>query len=53
VKEIPGAGSGPGFEWLVAWRHLRDTSPRSHYTLVTGVSLLVVGILLAFLVNFF
>jgi lipoprotein-releasing system permease protein len=34
-----------GFEWLVAWRHLRDVDHnKSHRTLVTGVLLLVVGL---------
>ena len=33
-----------GFEWLVAWRHLRDADNKSHRTLVTGVLLLVVGL---------
>ena len=28
---------GPGFEWLVAWRHLRDPDHKSHRTLITGV----------------
>jgi lipoprotein-releasing system permease protein len=35
----------PGFEWLVAWRHLRDPDTRSHRTLVTGVILIVLGVL--------
>jgi lipoprotein-releasing system permease protein len=29
--------SGPGFEWFVAWRHLRDPERRSHRTLIVGV----------------
>ena len=34
-----------GFEWLVAWRHLRDLDHnKSHRTLVTGVLLLVLGL---------
>ncbi len=34
-----------GFEWLVAWRHLRDVDHnKSHRTLVTGVLLLVIGL---------
>ena len=34
---------GPGFEWLVAWRHLRDPDTRSHRTLITGVVLMALG----------
>jgi lipoprotein-releasing system permease protein len=37
---------GPGFEWFVAWRHLRDAQPRSRRTLWAGVILLGVGALL-------
>jgi len=33
----------PGFEWLVAWRHLRDPDRRSHRTLITGIVLLILG----------
>jgi lipoprotein-releasing system permease protein len=32
-----------GFEWFVAWRHLRDTEGRSHRTLLVGLVLLLVG----------
>lgn len=32
-----------GFEWFVAWRHLRDAEGRSHRTLVVGLVLLLVG----------
>jgi lipoprotein-releasing system permease protein len=35
----------PGFEWLVAWRHLRDPDTKSHRTLVTGLVLVVLGAL--------
>jgi lipoprotein-releasing system permease protein len=33
----------PGFEWFVAWRHLRDPERRSRRTLVVGVAALVAG----------
>ena len=36
---------GPGFEWLVAWRHLRDPDHKSHRTLITGVILFGLGLL--------
>jgi lipoprotein-releasing system permease protein len=32
-----------GFEWFVAWRHLRDAEARSHRTLLVGLVLLLVG----------
>jgi lipoprotein-releasing system permease protein len=35
----------PGFEWFVAWRHLRDPERRSRRTLVVGVVLLALGLL--------
>ena len=35
--------TGPGFEWFVAWRHLRDAERKSHWTLIVGLSLLAVG----------
>ena len=35
----------PGFEWLVAWRHLRDPDRKSHRTLVTGLTLIALGAL--------
>ena len=35
----------PGFEWMVAWRHLRDPDTRSHRTLITGVVFIVLGAL--------
>jgi lipoprotein-releasing system permease protein len=35
----------PGFEWLVAWRHLRDPDHKSHRTLITGVVLIALGAL--------
>lgn len=34
---------GPGFEWFVAWRHLRDTESRTHRTLLVGIILIAVG----------
>ncbi|MEO5766876.1 MAG: FtsX-like permease family protein [Polyangia bacterium] len=37
------AMSGPGFEWFVAWRHLRDAERKSYRTLVVGLGLLVFG----------
>ena len=35
----------PGFEWLVAWRHLRDPERSSHKTLIVGLALLLLGVL--------
>ena len=35
--------TGPGFEWFVAWRHLRDDQPKSRRTLITGIVLLALG----------
>ncbi len=35
----------PGFEWMVAWRHLRDPDTRSHRTLITGFTLIALGAL--------
>lgn len=35
----------PGFEWLVAWRHLRDPDRTTHKTLVVGVVLIWLGII--------
>ena len=35
----------PGFEWMVAWRHLRDPDTRSHRTLLTGFTLIALGAL--------
>ncbi len=35
----------PGFEWFVAWRHLRDPERRSRRTLVVGIGALVAGAL--------
>ncbi|HXI59435.1 MAG TPA: FtsX-like permease family protein [Polyangia bacterium] len=34
----------PGFEWFVAWRHLRDPERRSRRTLVVGVIILALGL---------
>ena len=36
---------GFGFEWLVAWRHLRDPDRSSHKTLIVGLVLLALAIL--------
>jgi lipoprotein-releasing system permease protein len=33
----------PGFEWFVAWRHLRDPELRSPVALIVGLALLVVA----------
>ncbi len=33
----------PGFEWFIAWRHLRDPERRSRRTLVVGLAALVAG----------
>ena len=33
----------PGFEWFVAWRHLRDTERRSRRTLLIGLAALLAG----------
>ena len=35
----------PGFEWFVAWRHLRDPERRSHRTLIVGLALIALGAL--------
>ncbi|HEY0711038.1 MAG TPA: ABC transporter permease [Polyangia bacterium] len=35
---------GPGFEWFVAWRHLRDPERRSHKLLIAGIVILVLGL---------
>jgi lipoprotein-releasing system permease protein len=35
--------TGPGFEWFVAWRHLRDADRKSHRMLTAGLALLVIG----------
>ena len=35
----------PGFEWFVAWRHLRDPERRSRRTLVVGIVALLAGVL--------
>lgn len=32
-----------GFEWFVAWRHLRDPERRSRRTLIVGLALLAIG----------
>jgi lipoprotein-releasing system permease protein len=33
----------PGFEWFIAWRHLRDPERRSRRTLVVGLAALAAG----------
>src|SRR3954462_1357896 len=33
-----------GFEWYVAWRHLRDPERRGHKLLKAGLAVLVLGI---------
>jgi lipoprotein-releasing system permease protein len=35
--------TGLGFEWFVAWRHLRDAERKRHATLIVGVALLALG----------
>jgi len=35
--------AAPGFEWFVAWRHLRDNERRSHVTLIVGLAFLLLG----------
>jgi lipoprotein-releasing system permease protein len=35
----------PGFEWFIAWRHLRDPERRSRRTLVVGLAALAAGAL--------
>ena len=35
----------PGFEWFVAWRHLRDPERRSRRTLMVGLGALLAGAL--------
>ncbi len=35
----------PGFEWFVAWRHLRDPDRRSRRTLIVGIVLIALGAL--------
>ena len=35
---------GRGFEWFVAWRHLRDPERRSRRTLVVGLAALLAGV---------
>ncbi|HEY0707489.1 MAG TPA: FtsX-like permease family protein [Polyangia bacterium] len=36
---------GPGFEWFVAWRHLRDPERRSRKLLIAGVVIVVLGLI--------
>jgi hypothetical protein len=41
---VGSAASGSGFEWLVAWRHLRvDPQRRSRVTMLVGITMLLVG----------
>jgi lipoprotein-releasing system permease protein len=35
---------GPGFEWFVAWRHLRDPERRSRKVLIVGLCVVALGI---------
>jgi lipoprotein-releasing system permease protein len=35
---------GPGFEWFVAWRHLRDPERRSRRVLAVGLIVIALGI---------
>ncbi|HEY4184156.1 MAG TPA: ABC transporter permease [Polyangia bacterium] len=35
--------TGRGFEWFVAWRHLRDSERRSYWTLIVGLALIALG----------
>jgi lipoprotein-releasing system permease protein len=35
--------AAPGFEWFVAWRHLRDPERQTHKTLVFGLTVLALG----------
>jgi lipoprotein-releasing system permease protein len=37
--------TGRGFEWFVAWRHLRDDERRSHWTLIVGLALVALGVI--------
>ena len=39
---------GPGFEWFVAWRHLRDPERQSHRTLIVGLAILALGVAACF-----
>jgi lipoprotein-releasing system permease protein len=39
----PPAPAGRGFEWFVAWRHLRDPERRSHRMLTIGLAILVLA----------
>jgi lipoprotein-releasing system permease protein len=34
-----------GFEWFVAWRHLRDPERRSRRTLIVGLAMIALGVL--------
>jgi lipoprotein-releasing system permease protein len=36
---------GSGFEWFVAWRHLRDPQRRTRRTLVIGLALVALGLI--------
>jgi lipoprotein-releasing system permease protein len=41
----PPPSVGPGFEWYVAWRHLRDPERRTHKLLTLGLVVLALGLL--------
>jgi lipoprotein-releasing system permease protein len=42
----------PGFEWFVAWRHLRDPGRRSRKTLFIGLTTIALGVAALALVRF-
>jgi lipoprotein-releasing system permease protein len=46
---VTAAPRGRGFEWFVAWRHLRDPDRRSYRVLIVGLSLILIsgGLMLA------
>jgi lipoprotein-releasing system permease protein len=39
----PPPGGASGFEWFVAWRHLRDPDRKTHRTLLAGILLAALG----------
>jgi lipoprotein-releasing system permease protein len=59
---VPGSGNpggvpgpqGRGFEWFVAWRHLRDPERRSHLPLIVGLIIVLLSgglVVASYLVN--
>jgi lipoprotein-releasing system permease protein len=48
----PSPAQALGFEWFVAWRHLRDPERRSRRTLVVGLAALGLGALCLLVVGF-